>query len=260
MRPKLPEKTREEVITLWLLGFPRDQIASNLNISGGSVTNTVENWKEHLDKGEADALRVLGKSIRASGLSPSEYAAGTRITNLLAKNQVNIEKAEQFLTSAYKRCENLRITPEEVVSHIEDLAIFSDKIRLPEIEQYIKQRIDEKEELDKQISEKEEEVSSLRHEIEELQERRDRAFEEQRKAGDDFDLFVKEKDELERLDLTISDTQKFASAVKELAEHGYQPDWIIAKTDEMRDFNLQREALKFSIYEATKKYNSLNQP
>lgn len=70
MRPQLAEKTKQEVIRLWLSGLARDNIAYRLNISSGSVNNIVDKWKEDLDKPEADALRELAKSIHASGPFP----------------------------------------------------------------------------------------------------------------------------------------------------------------------------------------------
>lgn len=136
---------------------------------------------------------------------------------------------------------------------------FSDKIRLPEIEQYIKQKTREKEELDKQILEKEEKVSSLRLEVEDLKGRLERTFEEQRKAGEDFELFIKGKKELEKLRVPITDVPKFARPVKAFEDCGYRLDWIIAKTEEMFDFDLKREQLNVAIYESDKKYNNLRQ-
>ena len=124
-----------------MLGHPHDDIACDTNTGSGSVRNTVEEWKEDFDRGEADALRELGKAIRDSGLSPSEYASGARITDLLTKNGVNVDKAEQFLSGTYKKCEDLDLATDKMVYHIEDLTNLSDDIRLPEIEQSLGKRL-----------------------------------------------------------------------------------------------------------------------
>ena len=258
MRPKISDKIKQEVIRLWLLGHPRDDIVHRTNTSGGSVKNIVDEWKERLDSGEADALRELGKSIHASGFSPSKYAAGVRITNILEKNGVNADKAEQFLAATYKKCESAGITPDRVLSHIEDLMGFSDGIRLPEIDLHIKQKTSEKEEIDRQIREQQEKISNLKSEVEELEKRKDRIVKEQRKAGADFRLFVEAKQELERLNVPISDVPNFASAVKALAQFGYRPDWIKAKIEEMFHFDQKREWFKAISYEVEKRYNKLN--
>jgi hypothetical protein len=259
MRPQLPEKVKREIIRLWMLGHPRDDIARDTNTSSGSVSNVIENWKNDLDRGEADALRELGKAIRASGLSPSECAAGARTTNLLTKNGVNIDKAEQFLSTTYKKCENLDLTPDKIVSHIEDLTKLSDEISLPEIERVIKQKTSEKEGLDKQIYENKEKVSNVKRQAKEIEKRRDCAFEMQRKAGEDILLFNEVKQELEKHNVPISDISKFARAVKVLAENGYRPDWMIAKIEEMFHFNLGKERLKAAVSEMEKKYQRLNE-
>ena len=72
MRPQLTEETKQEVIRLWLLGLPRDDIAHRAKVGSGSVNNIVDKWKEDLDKPDADALRELAKTIHASGLSPAQ--------------------------------------------------------------------------------------------------------------------------------------------------------------------------------------------
>jgi hypothetical protein len=259
MRPKLPDYIKKEVIRFWLLGLSRDNIASALNISGGTVTNIIGEWKLSLDVADADALRELGKAIHTSGLSPAEYAAGVRVTSILAKNGVNSDKAEQFLSTTFKKCERTGITPNTIISHIEDLTGYSDEIKLPEINLHIKQKIREKEELDKQILVQEENASNLKSEVEEIEERRDRIAKEQRKEGADFRLFVEAQQELERHNVPVSDVPKFAIAVKTLAQCGYRTDLILAKTKEMIDFYQKREWLKVAIYEAEKKNNKLNE-
>jgi hypothetical protein len=85
---------------------------------------------------------------------------------------VNIDKAEQFLSTTYKKCENLDLTPDKIVSHIEDLTKLSDEIRLPEIERLIKQKTSEKEGLDKQICENKEKISNMKRQAEEIEETR----------------------------------------------------------------------------------------
>ena len=152
MRLRLPTKTRLENIRLWVLGHPREDIARDTNTSSGSVSNVVEEWKENLDRGDADALREIGKAVRSSGLSPSEYAAGASITNLLTKKGVNVDKAKHFLSGTYKKCEDLDLATDKIIYQIEDLTNLSDDIRLPKIEQFIRQKTSEKEQLDKQYT------------------------------------------------------------------------------------------------------------
>jgi transposase len=76
MRPPVSEETKQEVIRLWLLGISRDDIAPLANTSHGTVTNTIEKWRNGIDKPEADTVRELAKSIRSAGLTPAQCATG----------------------------------------------------------------------------------------------------------------------------------------------------------------------------------------
>ena len=45
MPVKLPESLKSGVIRQWLRGIERDKIASEFGISGGDVTNIVNEWR-----------------------------------------------------------------------------------------------------------------------------------------------------------------------------------------------------------------------
>jgi hypothetical protein len=141
MRPPVPEETKQEVIRLSLLGYGRDEIARLANISHGTATNMIEKWKNDIGKTEAEAVRELAKSIRSAGLTPIQCATGLRIFNLMTRFGVKEDDFEQFLSEIYKKCENRGITPEKIALHIEDLANFSDNTRLPEIAEYLSEKL-----------------------------------------------------------------------------------------------------------------------
>jgi chromosome segregation ATPase len=107
---------------------------------------------------------------------------------------VNVDKAEQFLSGTYKKCEDLDLATDKIVYHIEDLTNLSDDIRLPEIERFIRQKTSEKKHLDKQIDENEEKIFNLKRQAEEIEKKRDHAFEMQRKAEEDIILHNQERE------------------------------------------------------------------
>ena len=51
----------------------------------------------------------------------------------------------------YKECDRLGITPSNMVVHIEDLTKFSKDVRLPEIKDYVNNKIVQKKKLDDKI-------------------------------------------------------------------------------------------------------------
>ena len=60
--------------------------------------------------------------------------------NLLNRLGADTDKSEQFVSATIKKCESHGITPDKIVTHVEDLAKFSDHTRLPEIEGYVNQK------------------------------------------------------------------------------------------------------------------------
>jgi hypothetical protein len=74
MPVKLPESVKSGVIQLWLKGVERDKIAYELGISGGAVTNIVNEWRQAIDIPVADALRELGVTLKQIGITPGECA------------------------------------------------------------------------------------------------------------------------------------------------------------------------------------------
>jgi hypothetical protein len=59
---------------------------------------------------------------------------------------------EAFITDTYNRCKDLGLTPENIASHLKDLFDFSTtNIPFSQIPNYIKQKTEEKEKLEKDI-------------------------------------------------------------------------------------------------------------
>jgi hypothetical protein len=57
MPTRISEVVTSVVIQQWLEGIPRDTIAANNDLSGGGVTNIINEWKQELGSSVADDLR-----------------------------------------------------------------------------------------------------------------------------------------------------------------------------------------------------------
>ena len=51
----LPENTRQTVIRLWLEGKSRKHIALISGVSEGTVSNIIDEWRQKLGDGDAEA-------------------------------------------------------------------------------------------------------------------------------------------------------------------------------------------------------------
>src|SRR5215211_9458966 len=110
-----------------------------------------------------------------------------------------MEKLLSTLSDTYKKRSSLEIAPSKIVTHIEDLIKFSDNIRLPEIEDYINQKIVKKTELEKELQELGVEISILEEQKSELEKGRDLALEQKRKATEEMKSYFDVKQELAKL-------------------------------------------------------------
>lgn len=241
MRPQLPETTKQEVIRLWLLGHSRDDIARLTNISAGAVTNIVDNWKNEIGKPEANALRELAKSIRASDLSPAQYAVGSRISNIISELGLDADNVVQFLSDTYKKCKSHGISPEKIASHIVDLANFADNVGLPEIEEYTNEKAAKIKALGEQEQGLINDISTLQRQKLYEEKSLDEILEEKRKIEYEIMLFNDAKALLNQYNLTIAE---FAKNLKDLIVWGGEPKKIVAKFEEMQKFDRERVALK----------------
>ena len=71
-------------------GNSRDKIASEVNISTGSVSNIIEQWQNSIGAFDAKNLRELGLALKRTGISPIQCANGLRINNII--NQIGIDE------------------------------------------------------------------------------------------------------------------------------------------------------------------------
>ena len=114
MRLPTPEHIKSGVIDAWIMGKTRDKIASEFNISTGSVSNIIEQWQNRIGVFDANNLRELGLALKKAGISPVQCVDGLRTTNII--NQLGIDKDHlfDFLKKLYNESKEQRLSPARV--------------------------------------------------------------------------------------------------------------------------------------------------
>ena len=163
MPAKLPDAIKSLVIQQWLQGKARNDIATENGLSSGAVTNMVGEWRRNLGFGLADELRQLAVTVKKLGINTAQCALGFRIATIMLNIGVNEDGFESFILDVYNRCKDVGLSPENISAYLQDLLEFS-KTLLPlsKIPDFIKEKTDEKIEL-------EQEIEKLRWRIETLQ-------------------------------------------------------------------------------------------
>ena len=80
---RISQDTRNQIIRKWIGGKSRDEIAELFNVSSGTVSNVVDEWRNDLGFPTADSIRQLSVEIRRCAISVPECAQGIRILNTL---------------------------------------------------------------------------------------------------------------------------------------------------------------------------------
>lgn len=138
---RLFKKIKTAVIDAWLRGKPRDEIAVELDISKGSVSNIVKEWENGIGVYDTKELRVWIIALKKAKISPLECAKGLKIYNMLYDLDINDNNLLDFLDKFFKACDEQKILPAEVVGLVKPLIFFTSiKIKdIPEIiQKYLK--------------------------------------------------------------------------------------------------------------------------
>jgi hypothetical protein len=81
LRQRIPRSIQEKAISKWLDGKPRDLVARELKISGGSVTGIIQS-RRNKDR-EFDLMRVVSVQLRKLGITPEFFSPLIRFRQLL---------------------------------------------------------------------------------------------------------------------------------------------------------------------------------
>jgi hypothetical protein len=147
MPSAIDEVIRIKVIQQWINGFPRDKIASDLQIGTGTVSNIVSDFKK---KGsDIDAVRELAVEAKKQGLSVSDLAQHIRLRNYFIKSGASEESLESFITNV----SSIDVPPERMIQLVNEIHNISETETIPldQIPSYIERKLEEKQKIDQEI-------------------------------------------------------------------------------------------------------------
>jgi hypothetical protein len=261
MPTRISETVKSAVIQQWLEGIARDTIAANNDLSGGGVTNIINEWKQGLGSSVADGLRELAVASKKIGITPAQCASGCRVEKIMINLGVKENGFEPFILEIYNRCKDLGLTPENIASHLKDLLDFSttDAIPFSQIRNYVKQKADEKEKLEQEIKKLEWKIEMLTLEQSDRQFLRDQAFQDEKMTAADLRWYSNLKAELGKYDIPVDDISKFAKAVSGIRELGYDVGKVIREFSDYESVETQRKMLQDSVKMLQNELNHLSQ-
>jgi hypothetical protein len=253
MSYKISDDIQRKIIRLWLEGKSRKDISLICNVSEGTVSNVITNWKQKLGEGDADALRELGSNLKRSGIDAAQCAQGHRTSMILRKMGVNEDDFESFISKLYERCIKVSgLTPDNIGSYLENLVEFSDEDnnggnipKLSELPQYIEQKKNENRALKKDIQNLQKQKKISEEEASDANDLRDAAFETEKVTVAELREYSKFKTELGKYGLTVDDdTRKLVRVIYGVKQRNeYDVDKILSEYSDIEFMQDKRDML-----------------
>ncbi|MGH9911322.1 MAG: hypothetical protein ACRD4W_02660 [Nitrososphaeraceae archaeon] len=241
MPGRLPEFTRSAIIQKWLEGKSRNQIAIECNVSQGAVSGTIDDWKKSVGVSLAEQLRDLLLAVGRSGISVVECAQGYRTFRMLSNLHVDEDKAGPFLGETVNRCIGIGISPEDIASHLQDLASFADDTRKLGIDM---QEAGDYKDNDRAVSKKVRSLSQIASYLEKTKEEIGKSLLKKKQLQNECDLLQTNKSSI---------TRESADMLKKRDITAEKLDWYLGMRTELlvsgfseKDFELVLKAINFS--------------
>jgi hypothetical protein len=153
LRIPISDQTKQEVITKWLSGWPRDKIAGEVGLGAGTVTNIIAKWTDDVGTPTASAVRELSIEIRRAGMTIRDCARGLRIMKILPSRIADddIKHFELFIDKVYNKCKYFNISPEHIVEIASEIWELSRIIPVSRIPSYLDEKMKVKQDLEAEV-------------------------------------------------------------------------------------------------------------
>lgn len=172
MGGRIPEPIRRKVLTEWLDGHTREQIAKDNQIGTGTVSEIIKAIKEKDSEAQLDVLRETAVMLRREGLSIDDFVESIRLKRFLDEMGLKEEKIEDFARQLDIYCFKRGLTPDKFMDLVANISSLSDKLGIP---------------------------------MEELPDRINKSKE----LPDNIDLIRKQKEVMANYDITMADLEEF---------------------------------------------------
>jgi hypothetical protein len=256
MNYKISDDIQRKIIRLWLESKSRKDIALICNVSEGTISNVIADWKQKIGEGDADALRELGINLKRSRIDAAQCAQGHRTSMILRNMGVNEEDFGLFISKLYERCMKVNgLAPDKIGSYLEDLVEFSDEDynggnipKLIELPQYIEQKKIENRKLKKDIQNSQKQKKISEEEASYANELRDAALENEKTTVTELREYSNFKAELRRSGLSssiVNDPRKLVQVIYGIKQHGYDVEKVLSEYSDLQIKQIKHDILSY---------------
>jgi archaellum component FlaC len=244
MPARLSDEIRSEILRLYFLeGEQRDGIVSKLDISGGTVSNVVAEFRRAFGvPKDLDVIHKLAVTLRELKMTPEEAKAGAEVRERLRELGADGEGLSRFVSGLYKAAEGRGHGIAEVVEG---------SIRLLDLEGKTGKGYEEMLKSFEDLSDKRtklaDEVKGLRTETRVAREERDRAIEDKATTAEALIEFCAARDALREVKKDIADYASLGRMIANAKELDLDPARIAEEIAVVDDLGTRRSKLEKSI-------------
>ena len=259
MNYKISDDIRRKIIRLWLEGKSRKDIALICDVSEGTVSNVIADWKQTLGEGDADELRELGSNLKRSGIDAAQCAQGHRTSMILRNMGVNEDDFELFISKVNERCMKVSgLTADKIGSYLEDLFEFSDEDddnggnipKLSEISYYVEQKKNEKRAVKEDIQNLQKQKKISEEEASYANELRDAALENEKTTVTELREYSNFKAELRGFGLSssiVDELRKLVRVIYGIKQRAYDVDKVLSEYSDIEFMQVKRDMLSTQV-------------
>ena len=264
MTSKLPNNFKSLVIQEWLSGTQRDRIAAENGLSAGAVTNLVNEWSRGLGFAIADDLRELAVTMKKVGITAPQCASGFRAAMIMNKIGIKEGEIEYFVSEVYNRCKETGLSSDDIDIYLQGLLEFSKTsgmsiLPISKIADYLREKTEEKIELENQIEDLKQEIQELNSERSTSKKLRDDALQQQKTTTFDIQWYLDLKGKHgSEYGIPLEDISIFAKTVNGFKQYGYDVSKVVNEFSNLELLKFKMNTLKQDIQTLETKLASLN--
>lgn len=223
MTSKISDSQKSQVIKLWVAGEPRDTIANITKVSGGTVTNIVDEWKRKVGNHDAEAVRELAIELKKKGIKLADLIPCIRLYNIAQTNAINEDDVESFIMEIQSHALSKGIGPEAMVNYSEQvLRISEQQAVLPsDVPNYLKEKYAEKQKI-------EDEIRALEQRKDELAAQVENEVQNNKITLEAISEHKKLDGALKKRGLSTADVKKLMNTLDNVQELGHDPSAVAA--------------------------------
>ncbi len=260
----IPPDEKLSVIGDWLDGETREDIAIKHNIGSGTVYNIVHEWSNSIGIEKAAVLRELSIQLKKNGLTVSDCAKGFRMVMIFKKYGLKEEdeladRVTYFLKEIYLKCQEANLPVQKVFLYIYDIINFSNEISLSQIPQFLKEKKEEKEELEASIQKLSQKINELEDTRKEKEQEIQNFSEMVEKMSNLYNLFITAKYKLDQYGISIENFNQFVNCVVGIAKENYDVTKVLELIGDYDNLVYYIELYKKELEAKKTELNQLNQ-